>query len=59
MRLRLLVLCDWFGVCGLFVDVVVGGEIYDACKVTAYVLEVGEVVVVVNVNVGTCNLCFL
>jgi len=59
MRLRLSELYDWLRVYGMFVDVVVGGEIYGACKVIVYMPEVGEVAILVNVKAGTCDLHFL
>jgi len=42
-----------------FVDVVVNGEFYSACKVNAYVSEVGEVSVLINVKAGTRDVHFL
>lgn len=59
MRLRLTELRDWLGAYGLFVDVVVDGWIYSACKVTVYMPGVGEVAIVVNVKAGTDDLHFL
>jgi len=44
---------------GRFVDVVVDGEFYSACKINAYVSEVGEVCVLINVKAGTRDVHFL
>jgi hypothetical protein len=44
---------------GRFVDVMVNGEFYSACKVNVYVSEVGEVGVLINVKVGTRDVHFL
>ena len=44
---------------GRFVDVVVNGEIYLACKVNVYIPEIGEVCIFINVKVGTNDLHFL
>ena len=44
---------------GWFVDVVVGGEIYLVCGVKVYVAEIGDVLILINVKVGTDDLHFL
>jgi len=58
-RFNLCELYDQLRVEGRFVDVVVDGELYSACKVNAYVSEVGAVCVLINVKVGTNDVHFL
>jgi hypothetical protein len=58
-RLNLCELYDRLRVEGRFVDVVVDEEFYSACKVNAYVSEVGWVSVPINVKVGTNDVYFL
>jgi len=38
---------------GRFIDFVVGGEVYQACKVNVFVPEIGDVSIVVNVKADT------
>jgi len=58
-RLSLYELYDLLCSEGRFVDVVVNGEIYLACKVNVYVPEVGDVCILVNVKAGTDDLHYL
>jgi hypothetical protein len=52
-RIHLRELVDYLCAEGLFRDVEVGGEYYQACKVEVYMPKVGMVSVVVNVKAGT------
>jgi hypothetical protein len=52
-KIHLRELVDLMRAEGCFRDVEVGGEIYQACKVDAYMPRVGHVSIVVNVKAGT------
>ena len=52
-RLHLYELYDRLKEEGRFVDAVVGGEVYQACKVNVYVPDVGEVSIIINVKADT------
>jgi hypothetical protein len=44
---------------GLFVDVIVENEFYFACKTVVYILEIGEVAILINVKTGIDDVHFL